>query len=585
MRDDAGVSAGNLVPANLSLRSRAHWVWLGAALLCYAALVARFWFVIDDAFITFRYSRNLANGLGIRYNPDESPPVEGYSNFLWMLLCAGFETLRLDPAFFAPLLGALCGAALIVLLHRRLATLDLPPLVQVLATFFLALFPPMALWGSTGMETMAFALAVFAIADSLILRPDKPHAGQAIAGGIAMCLVRTEGPAWVAVIFLLAGLSRILDGRWREARNQLLVAFAAILATFAAYFGWRYSYFGTLVANTAAAKSAILSLRWARGANYVLAFFTTFVAVVPVLVGGGICGLFGARRGMWLAVAALGFAFPMYAVVVTGDFMPMGRFLLPAAPFWALLSARLLGAIQRAAKPNGPILGFRASATVLLGTTILAAHLAPAWNIHLAPRSLLEQLRFRFNTPVFMTEYEVWQDQKDNAAEWTALGHALRRYCEQVLPRPKKPSVVMGAIGAAGYYSNLHIFDRHGLVTPEVAHRAIAADEPLVSAGHDRRVPPEFFLKDQPTILRYRQLMDARPDTVLVAAQRMAGELESGRGRMPELENYAADFYCFRDGGAERGGDFLLTWLWVGADRADRARAAFEQKLRGLSAR
>lgn len=547
---------------------------LGLALLCYFAMVARFWFVIDDAFITFRYSRNFANGLGIRYNPGESPPVEGYSNFLWMLICTGFEALRLDPAIYAPLVGAVCGATLIVLVHRRLASLGLSPLVQRLGVFFIALFPPMALWGSTGLETMAFALAIFATVDALILRPDQPHIGQAVVGGIALCLLRTEGPAWIAVFFLLACLSRMFDGQWRMSKKPIMLAFVAITSAFAAYFVWRYTYFGTLVANTAAAKSAILSLRWMRGVNYVLAYFATFAAIAPVLVGGGICGFFGPRRGMWLAVAALGCAFPAYAIAVTGDFMPMGRFLLPAAPFWALLAARLLEAVHRAGKPSAVVINARSVATGVLGAAIVALQLGPAWNIHVAPRSLLEKLRFRFNTPVFMTEYEVWLDQKDNVVEWTALGHALRAYCDQLQPRPASPSVVMGAIGAAGYYSNLHIFDRHGLVTPKVAHRPIAADEPLVSAGHDRRVPAEFFLSDQPTILRYRQMMDVTPEAAQAAAQRMAAELEASRSRMPGLENYAADLFCFRDGGPQRPGDYLLTWVRAGSQHTGEARHA-----------
>lgn len=277
---------------------------------------------------------------------------------------------------------------------------------------------------------------------------------------------------------------------------------------------------------------------------------------------------------MWLAVAALGCAFPAYAIAVTGDFMPMGRFLLPAAPFWTLLAARILEAVHCAGQPNAIAPNVRRVATVSVGTAIVVLHLAPAWNLHLAPRSLLEKLRFRFNTPAFMTEYEVWQDQKDNVVEWTALGRALREYCDQLQPRPASPSVVMGAIGAAGYYSNLHVFDRHGLVTPKVAHRPIGADEPLVSAGHDRRVPAEFFLLDQPTILRYRQLMDATPEAAQAAAQRMAAELEAGRSRMPGLEQYAADLFCFRDGGPQRPGDYLLTWVRVSSEKNGEAKQA-----------
>ena len=40
----------------------------------------------DDAFISFRYAENLANGQGLVFNPGER--VEGYSNPLWTVLFA-----------------------------------------------------------------------------------------------------------------------------------------------------------------------------------------------------------------------------------------------------------------------------------------------------------------------------------------------------------------------------------------------------------------------------------------------------------------------------------------------------------------
>src|SRR3990172_8780796 len=48
----------------------------------------------DDAFITLRYSRNLADGQGPVWNAGER--VEGYTAFLWMLLNAGFARAGLN---------------------------------------------------------------------------------------------------------------------------------------------------------------------------------------------------------------------------------------------------------------------------------------------------------------------------------------------------------------------------------------------------------------------------------------------------------------------------------------------------------
>src|SRR5690348_12504444 len=41
----------------------------------------------DDAYITYRYAENLATGHGLVFNA-ATPPVEGYSNLLWILLLA-----------------------------------------------------------------------------------------------------------------------------------------------------------------------------------------------------------------------------------------------------------------------------------------------------------------------------------------------------------------------------------------------------------------------------------------------------------------------------------------------------------------
>src|SRR5262245_66626314 len=72
------------------LRERTTWV-VAVAFLALGLLFA--WevsttarFVVDDAYITFSYSKNLARGLGPIYG--HGVRVEGYSNFLWMVLVA-----------------------------------------------------------------------------------------------------------------------------------------------------------------------------------------------------------------------------------------------------------------------------------------------------------------------------------------------------------------------------------------------------------------------------------------------------------------------------------------------------------------
>ena len=81
------------------------WFLPWVVLLGYLANVA--WFLTDDAFISFRYVRNLLEGHGLVFNRGEY--VEGYSNFLWVLeLAALWGAFGLRPESAAPWLSVAC---------------------------------------------------------------------------------------------------------------------------------------------------------------------------------------------------------------------------------------------------------------------------------------------------------------------------------------------------------------------------------------------------------------------------------------------------------------------------------------------
>jgi hypothetical protein len=71
-------------------------------------------FTIDDAFISFRYSEHLANGFGLVWNIGQAP-VEGYTNFLWVLIIASLFLLKLNPVSSTKVIGLLSLFGIIVL--------------------------------------------------------------------------------------------------------------------------------------------------------------------------------------------------------------------------------------------------------------------------------------------------------------------------------------------------------------------------------------------------------------------------------------------------------------------------------------
>lgn len=66
--------------------------------------------IVDDAFISCRYARNLAEGHGLVYNVGER--VEGYTNFLWTVLVAlGSVITGIETPFVALCLSLASMAA------------------------------------------------------------------------------------------------------------------------------------------------------------------------------------------------------------------------------------------------------------------------------------------------------------------------------------------------------------------------------------------------------------------------------------------------------------------------------------------
>ena len=70
------------------------------ALLVLHSLLFRTW-IIDDAGISFAYSRSFAAGHGLVSQPGTNP-VEGFSNFTWVMLLAPFFALRIFDPILTP---------------------------------------------------------------------------------------------------------------------------------------------------------------------------------------------------------------------------------------------------------------------------------------------------------------------------------------------------------------------------------------------------------------------------------------------------------------------------------------------------
>lgn len=458
--------------------------WLAALLVPWALLTARFWFVCDDAYISFRYAQNLSRGLGMVFNVGEVPPVEGYSNFLWVVLAAAFEWLGIDVVVVMPALSALCGAAGIAYaFHLARVRFGVGSKVAFAATLPLALSPAYAVWSTSGLATMPFALSLFALFDLWVLQgARRPWLGFLAA--LCVGLLRSEGLAWIGVVAAMAVLVGGITGR-RPERGDLppLLVLALI---FVAYHSWRLQTFGTLVPNTALVKVGFGPDQLLRGARYVMWFFLGTLAPLAALVGLPAAWRWGPRA--W-ALAALVMAFPAFAMAVGGDFMPYGRMLFPGLLLASPLLALGLMAWKERALAIGAVLGVVA--------------VLPVWEIHLVPMAVRRPFHVRLSDEEVHNDTGKWANMASNAEGFELRGRAL------ALIADPDDAVVSGAVGAISYFSDRWIWDTYGLVTKEVAYRPFHG--PLrESPGHDKRVAPEYFARYAPRFLYARALKGER---------------------------------------------------------------------------
>ena len=226
--------------------------WL--ALLAWLAGVA--WFLTDDAFISFRYVRNLLEGHGLVFNPGEY--VEGYTNFLWILeLAAIWGLFGIRPEHAAPWLSVACTVGTIAAMLwwvARTPSLRNRALVGWMALGLLCSSATFAVWTSGGgLETRQFTFFVVMAVVCLGIHGNS-RCGLLLASLslAAAALTRPEGLMLAACCFGWFAACRIAAGKldWSDV-SVLVMPFAVLVA---AHFLFRYGYYGEWLPNTYYAK-------------------------------------------------------------------------------------------------------------------------------------------------------------------------------------------------------------------------------------------------------------------------------------------------------------------------------------------
>lgn len=215
--------------------------------------------LIDDAGISFAFSRNLLKGELVHQLG--APPVEGFSNPLWVILVSAI--LAIYPSDIS-ILKSLSWCFFIYIFIRLTwaGRSDKKILFKhSLIFFFLAINPSIFIWSFSGLENGLLLLLGIELLLIISSKTITTISSATAAGVIAslLCLTRPEGLIYSLVYPTCAIIAYKRKGSLSN--SSVTIALLIPFITFTCYSIFRYFYFGDLVANTYYAKAIPLTVR------------------------------------------------------------------------------------------------------------------------------------------------------------------------------------------------------------------------------------------------------------------------------------------------------------------------------------
>jgi arabinofuranosyltransferase len=427
-------------------------------LIILAALTARLvpgTRMIDDAFITFRYARNVVHGAGFVYNAGER--VLGTTTPFYTLLMAGlsFVTRSENYPLLALVTNALADAASVFLLYHLGRRLSHSSLVGWTVALLWAIAPMSVTFAIGGMETSVFILLMLGAFTAHLQRR------TALSAALAALAFLTRPDAVLIVGLVFAQL--MLESLQRQTSTiKTLVTWALVFVLVAApWFIFATFYFGSPIPESVAAKSAAYHLPpEAALVRFIQHLSVPFFESERLDVGGLIrlviyltlylAAILGAVRREPRSVPLLAYPLVYAAVFAIGNPLIFRWYLAPPLPGY------MLAVLVQISNFKFQIPNIQSRMTHLKLET---------WHLILAPLALI----FLF------TSARAWTLHPDHGPDRPApqmayieLELLYHRVAADLKPQINADTVIAaGDIGALGYDTGARILDTLGLISPQ----------------------------------------------------------------------------------------------------------------------
>jgi arabinofuranosyltransferase len=446
------------------------------------------WFPADDAYISFRYASQLAEGHGLVFNVGER--VEGFSNFLLVVVLAVGKSLGLTPPLAARLLNL--GSAAMMISILLLAPKNTPRSLRFAAA-------------------LCFAFSV-QTAHNILSGLEAPFFSALVLGG-AVLLYKGGRAGWTAIVFLLAALTRpeglvlgvaaafsSLAYDFAIRRNEPGASPLRDLSLWVAGFGvpfsfflvFRYAYFGTLTPNSVAAKtgfSILENFRWSM--PYVTFFLTTYWPVLAALALVSVIALIKKQRVLVLIPLVVGFlVFGAYGG--HGDpYRAFLRYLFPVVPLGLLVLLFWVSECRCSDRreddsPNGWLVGG------LIATLIVQTY----FSMIPPGGTYVSRLTFAEKTVSGLREFFSQDRRPHSQTPGLPMGlHAAAAWLmENATP---DETLVTSEVGIVPYYSRLRTIDTVGLVDWHIAH---------LPGTIGARSDPDYVFEQEPDFFIFKKV-------------------------------------------------------------------------------
>lgn len=237
--------------------------------------------IVDDAYITFRYAENLANHFQLVYNID-SRPVEGYTGFILPVLIAIAIKIGISPVIAAHSVGIISfivtGIYLFLLL-KKIKVSDIVCSITILIYFFI---PVVYTHIFSGLETILFLSIIFIVLyySLNLLKNNFNNNRSLILFGLFnlfLSLVRPEGLLLSVIINIFLTIFFYIEKK-HLLKKYILSIISAFIIPFIIYFLWRWNYYGQLFPNTYYLKSGSYTFEYESYKSFI-EFFEKYFAL------------------------------------------------------------------------------------------------------------------------------------------------------------------------------------------------------------------------------------------------------------------------------------------------------------------